>query len=154
MATARFKQSAFSHATKDVWLALATISHADLPADILRVTDTDDLVSQGIKFKGGPFEVVLPRDTDDGVLQGQLRLANVDKTVGKDLRALATPASVQIELVRPAAAGTVEEVYTGMQVNDIRIEGEVVTVLYGLEDRRTEPFPSHSMVPSYFPAAF
>ena len=154
MATDRFRQSAFSHDTADSWLALVTISHADLPADILRVTDPDNLTSRGIKFKGGPFEVVLPRDTDTGILQGRLRMENVDREVGKELRLLDTAAGVKVELVRPDDPGTIEETYAGMQASDIQVDGEVVTVAYGLEDRRTEPFPAHAMVPGYFPAVF
>ena len=150
---ARLRQSAFNVETSDVWLALVTISHADLAGPIRRVPNTSDIVQGGRTFIGADMQVILPRDTDDGLLRGSITVDNTDQHISRVLNLSSAP-DVAIEIVRAADPGTTEVSFPSLQVTDADDSGDAVVLQIGHHNRRLEPFPAHAMTPDTFPDLF
>ena len=150
---ARLRQSAFNVETSDVWLALVTISHSGLAEPIRRVPNTADIVQGGRTFIGADMTVVLPRDTDDGLLRGSITVDNTDQGINR-LLGLESAPDVAIEVVRADAPGTAEVSFPSLQVTEADDTGEAVVLQVGHHNRRLEPFPTHAMTPDTFPDLF
>ena len=150
---ARLRQSAFNVETSDVWLALVTISHADLAAPIRIVPNTANVLQGGRTFIGADMQVLLPRDTDDGLLRGSITVDNTDQRISRVL-GLASAPDVAIDIVRADAPGTAEVSFPSLQVTDADDTGETVILQIGHHNRRLEPFPTHAMTPDTFPDLF
>lgn len=152
MASVDFRTSARAAETGDAWLPLITISHAAF-AD-RHITSDADIVSRGARFRGYPLSLSLPKDTDDGMLDGGFEVEDVNRNLIDAIRTANSPPTVLIEIVRAAAPGIVEFTYSSLELTDIDIDGIRLAAVVGLADFRTEPIPADAMTPTLFPGLY
>ena len=153
-ASETFKLSVYTPRAADVQLELVTISHSDLSATLRFVDNTADVLSAGSLFTALPMNVRLPREVESGSVSGSLRIDDVSRSTARALRALSTPPDVRIDIVLAATPHQIEVSYTRLQLNDLSVDASTVSGSLGRDDLRSEPFPTHSLGPTYFPELF
>ena len=154
MVSQRFREEMFSAEAIGVWTALATITHAALPEPIRIANNNENVISRGELYHKCPFRVKLPIHSEDGPPGAQLRAPNVSQDLVAALREIDSPASIKFEVVLASDPNTIEISYGVMKVTFARVTQAIVSATIGLEDLRTEPFPAHGFVPTYFPGLF
>lgn len=100
-------RSMFAETTGSAWLPALTITHADLPDTIRVVANTVEIAYGGNVYLGCPFELFLAQDTESTVTQAKIRIDNVSGDLSLAIRAPSTPPTVDVEIFRVDADGTV-----------------------------------------------
>lgn len=152
-----FKTMANAQETKEVLLALITITHDSIVGGPLRlVQDLQDLTSNGNVYTAFPFQVTLPNDSDEGVLQVKLVIDNVDRQIAQAIRTMppSSPPTVQIDLVIASQPDVVEMSIVGLTLRNVsgdafQIEGDL-----RIDEEDLIPFPEGAFTPQDFPGMF
>lgn len=92
----------------EIFVALLTISHADLATPIRVCDDGQDLVSRGNTFTAFPFELVLPDEREDRIPASKISICAVDRRVVAAVEALSSAPTVTIEVVLRSSPDTLE----------------------------------------------
>jgi hypothetical protein len=163
-----FRDAAFAQETGRVPIALITLSHPDL-ADDIRIstdptqelteftTDTEKVygtISNGKTYFFLPVRIKLPDETDEGPGEMQLEIDNIHRAYMETIRSVFTPVTCQIDLVMDNALDTVDASWPEFKLTNITYNATTITGTLRLETLESEPFPSGSMTPSYFPGLF
>ena len=154
MVSQRFREEMFSAEATGVWVALATITHRALSEPVRIANNNDNVISRGNLYHKCPFAVKLPLHSEDGPPGAQLRAPNVSQDLVAILREIDSPASIKFEIVLASDPNFIEIEYGIMQITFVRITEALIAATVGLDDLRTEPFPAHGFVPTYFPGLF
>lgn len=152
MASTDFRASARADETASVWVPLITLTHSEFATR--RIAKDSNVTSRGERFSGYPLRLSLPRDTDDGSLDGRLEIEDVERTLIAALRSADSEPAVTVEIVRADAPETVEFTYNGLELRDMSVLGVGITGVIGIADQRTEPIPADAMTPDTFPGLF
>ena len=144
-------QSAFAHATDEVWLILLTISHADLTNDIQVVHNPVAITSRGMSFVGFAFDLSLPIDSPDRAPVAELRIDNVSQEIAQAVRSISSAPTVKIEVVRAADPDVVELSLDGFRLRNVNWDADSVRGALVLDDIATEPYPAGIFSPAGFP---
>ncbi len=155
--SALFKAMANAQETKEVLLALVTITHDSIVGGPLRfVQDLQDLTSNGNVYTAFPFQVTLPSDSDDGVLQIKLVIDNIDRQIAQTIRTIppSSPPVVKIDLVIASQPDTIEMSMPDLTLRNVtgdafQIEGEL-----RIDEEDLVPFPEGAFTPQDFPGIF
>lgn len=154
MVSQRFREEMFSAEATGVWTALATITHAALSEPVRIANNNENVLSRGELYRKCPFAVKLPIHSEDGPPGAQLRAPNVSQDLVAILREINSPASIKFEVVLASNPNFIEIEYGVMRITFVRVTEAIVSATVGLDDLRTEPFPAHGFVPTYFPGLF
>ncbi len=163
-----FREAAYAQETGRVPIALITLSHDDLAADILISTDPTaelgGLTTDTEKVYGTtsnledyvflPVRIKLPDDTDDGPGEMQLEIDNVHRAYTETIRSVFTPVTCQVDIVMDNALDTIDASWPEFKLLNIKYNATTITGTLRLETLETEPYPAGSFVPSYFSGLF
>lgn len=148
-------QAMYAQETGEAILCLITVDHDDLAAPIRVTSDAVDTESNGHTFIAYPFQVVLPDEPeDDRAPLAKLTISNVDREILAALRAISSPASVTMEIVRGSDPDTVEVSFPDFKMRAVPYTALTVSAELMLDDYTTEPWPADTYVPSTHPALF
>lgn len=137
----------------EVFLVLLTLAHSAM-STIRVVGNTVGVTSRGNAYAAYPFEIDLPRDLSDQLPQARLTISNVDRMLIDELRAIATPIAVTMEIIAASAPDAVE---VGPYTFDlIRAEYglEQITGTLSFEPILSEPYPADLFDPKRFAGLF
>lgn len=141
----------------DPYLALLTIDHPDLPAEVrpMRfVRDYVDLVSRGHTFQRFPFNFARPGQ-GESKQPARLVIDNVDQRIVRTLRALSTPPTLLVEFVIASHPDVIEEALPELKL--YTVSGDRLAIEAALADAGdddNEPATRWSYTPSLAPALF
>lgn len=147
--------SMFDESTGDGLLVLLTIDHADFSTPIRVVNNQVDVTSRGNEFIAFPFDIVLPSGDLSAAAAAELSIDNVSREILVAVRlAGGVPPTVLIEVIRLLALDTVEISFPALKMRNVRADvGKVLADLY-ITELQTEPYPSHTFTPGFFPGLF
>jgi len=111
-------------------------------------------VSDGDVFIFLPVRIKLPDDTDEGPGEMQLEIDNVHRAYTETIRSVYTPVTCQVDIVMDNALDTIDASWPEFKLVNISYNATTITGTLKLETLETEPYPSGSFVPSYFPGLF
>ena len=154
MASEDFRGSAYGRRTADVWLSLVSISHDSFDATFRLVGNGEPVDRGAIRYQPFSLRLRLPRDTDDGGLDGDIEIEDIDRELIPALRAATDPPAVSVVVVRASDPATAEFEYPSLELKDLSIDGLRIRAIIGVRDYRTEPIPAYSITPADFPGAF
>ena len=146
-----FLRSAFAQETEEVWLALLTISHADLSEDIRVVNNKLNITSRGLMFTGFAFDFVPPFQSSERQPRAELVIDGVSTEIAQHIRSISSAPGAKFEFIRAADPDTVEQTFDGFLLRDVRWDVESVTGTLSLEDIAREPYPAGIFSPASFP---
>lgn len=144
----------YAPATATVWLTLLTVEHDDLVAPIRLVDDRAAHNSRGNQYLPWPFSVELPSETDESFPGASLRISVVDRDILTQLRALGSPPTVTIEVIRASAPDTVVAGPWSLDVASAEIGPLEAVLALSHEPILEEPYPGLTYTPEDFPALF
>jgi hypothetical protein len=140
--------------TDQVFLALLTIAHANLPTPIRVVNDMVNLTSRGDEYIAYPFNIDLPGESEDELPRVRLTIDNVDRQLVEAVRTLTTPPTITLEVVLASSPDTVEAGPFPFTLRSAEYDAFVVTGDLAFEDVLNEGFPAHSFTPNAFTGLF
>lgn len=146
-------------------IAFLRIEHPSLPDDMRFVCDLFDYEWDGHLWTGLVFEFVLLND-DDEMPEAHLAIPNVDRKIGKAIRALALRPKISLYMLSAAdfdldedprvATGTPEKIYSFVQYDLLNVEGQTpsITGRVALREYGQEPWPGIRATKSRCPGLF
>ena len=140
--------------TAEIYLIILEIDHDDIASPIRVVNNTEDVVSNGDTYVGYPFEIALPPDTDQGLVNASLRIDNVDRQIVDALRVVSTPPTVAISVILSSSPDTLEAGPFNMTVEAADYDALTVTFTLAFENILNEPFPALRFDPPSYPGLF
>jgi hypothetical protein len=159
-----FREALFNQESGEVPIFLLTITHEDLDAPIYLTTDpterlsTDPLtygtVSRGTTFLYAGVDITLPSEQDKSPPASTLVIANIDRGLIPLARSVSTPPSVMIETVLASAPDLVEIAWPRFDMSNLSYDANQLTFDLTVDSLTTEPYPSGTFSPAYFPGLF
>lgn len=163
-----FRQAAYAQETGRVIIALITLEHDGLsdpirissdPTQRLPAYTTDEDVVYGTVSRGNnylflPMRLSFPDDKEEGPGEMKIEIDNVHRTYVEAIRSIATPPTVTVEVVVDNALDTVELQWPEFLLTNIEYDATMIKGTLRMETLESEPFPSGSFSPSYFPGLF
>lgn len=144
----------FAQETGEVFVLLVTIAHADMPAPIRVCNAGATVTSGGQDFVHFPFEIDLPRESEDAPPTVTLRICNVDRQIVEAVRTYAGEITVTVNLVLASSPDTVEAGPFEFTMREAHYDALVVEGTLAFQDVLNEPYPADSFTPSRFPGLF
>jgi Domain of unknown function (DUF1833) len=159
-----FRKALFGQESGEVPIFLLTITHPDLPEPIYLTTDaterlgTDPLVygavSRGVTYLYAGVEIMLPDEQDKSPPTSKLIVANVGRDLIPLARSVNSPPSVRIETVLASSLDVVEIEWPKFDMSNLTYDANQLTFDLTVDSLATEPFPSGTFSPAYFPGLF
>ncbi|NUN53025.1 MAG: DUF1833 family protein [Planctomycetaceae bacterium] len=140
--------------TGEVFLLLAVLDHADLPAPLRVVANTEDVVSGGNTYTAYPFLVHLPQEREEEPVRVTLSICNVSKAIVDALRGLSSGPSVTLSVVLASSPSTVEAGPFELTLKDAAYDVLTVQGALGYEEVLDAPDLEDDYSPASFPAIF
>lgn len=140
--------------TGKVFLHLLTIDHDDMPARVRFVDNLDDITSRGNVYTAFPFRALLPADVEGELPTLDLVVDNVTRELVDEVRSIATPAEITIEVVIADTPDTVEVGPILLEVAGVSYDRQELRLSLVSERLMTEPYPAGLFTPSDFPFLF
>lgn len=147
------KQAIFAQSTSEVFVTLLTLSHTDFAQTIRVAGNWEDVVSNGNTFTAYPFEIDLPGEDDEALSKVDLLITNVDKLIVDEVRSIASPIDLTLEIVLASDPDTIEASFA-MKVRHIEGDAHILKATCNFEDLLNEAFPAHTYTPIDYPALF
>lgn len=153
--SAALKRSMMAAETGTAAVLLLTITHASLAVPI-RVTNAGRTVtSRGDDFLHCPFDITLPRASDDAPPTVRLDICGVDRQMIQAVRSIdGERARVALELVHSEDFDVVEIGPLEFDLLDVTYDALVVSGNIGYEDLLNEKFPKDIFGPTTTPGIF
>jgi hypothetical protein len=139
--------------TGGVWLVLVTVEHADFAAPLRYVNDRQNVTSGGDVYTALAFTVQLPADRD-APPRATLTLDNVTRAAVAAMRAITTPPSLTLEVIRRVAPNTILLSYPNLKVLGSQISARSIVLEIGADPVFDESYPGTDFTPLVFPAGF
>ena len=119
------------------------------------VRNDENVSSRGDTYMAYPFDIQLPGDSDDEIMNPKLVIDNVDRSIIEEVRQIQTPITVEIEVVLYDTPDTVEVGPYNFKLRAVtydaqRIEGELRYEADFLDQR----FPKLRFSPANSPGMF
>ncbi|MAI35021.1 MAG: hypothetical protein CMM07_25565 [Rhodopirellula sp.] len=152
--TPEFIQAITGTDTSEVILPLISISHPDLAEDLHFVADEEPIVSQGVTYDIGAFEITLPEEGDDASPTLTWEIENVSSDILDKLRAVEGFAEFQIKYVMKSTPDIAEVGPLVMELQNIAYDRLKISGTLGIEPVLDMPGCQFKMVPSLFPGMF
>lgn len=136
-----------------VWLVLLTVEHATFGATIRLVNDRQSVTSGGDVYTPMAFRPSLPPDRD-GPARAVVVVDNVDRALIAAVRAITTPATVTMELIRRSAPDTIVASWPYLRLVGATIDAGQITFELAPDAVLDESYPGTDFTPLGFPAGF
>lgn len=133
---------------------LVTIAHPDMPEPIRVCSDAVDVFSGGNWYVHFPFELDLPRESEDAPPTVTLRVCNVDRQIVQAVRTYAGEITVTVNLVMASSPDLVEAGPFEFTMREATYDALVVEGTLAFQDVLNEPYPADSFTPSRTPGIF
>lgn len=139
--------------TGEVFHVLLTIENSGgMP---IRMTDnTEDVVSRGQTFIAYPFALELPSDETGNISQARLSIDNVARALVDEVRTLAEPLVLTIEVVAASTPDTVEYSAADYTLKNVTYDALTISGTLTQENYLSEPYPKDIMSAATFPGQF
>ena len=124
----------------EVWVQLITIEHAALVTPIRLCSNNEDIVSDGETFTAWDVPPILPVSTEGELPAVELAIGNVTRELTVALRAITTPITVTLEVVRASDPDTIEAQYV-YESRTLRYAEDSVRIELGSESLMSERIP-------------
>lgn len=151
-ATAR--AALYAPQTSEVLLTLLTIDHDDMPSPVRFVDNLEDVTSRGDTYTAFPFRAVLPADVEGELPQVEVVVDNVTRELVAEIRSIATPASVTLEIILASDPDTVEAGPWHLEVVAATYTATEIRLTLTAEALMSEPYPVGLFTPTRFPMLF
>lgn len=110
--------------------------------------------SRGETYYFLPMTLKLPDDTDSGAGEMIIEMDNVHRTYTQAIRSIADPVKFNVEIVMDNSLDTVEAQWPEYLMTHVVYDASTIRATLKVESLDSEPFPSGSFNPSYFPGLF
>lgn len=147
------KAELYAANTGGVWLALVTITHDDFAATIRLVNDRQNVTSNGQVFTACAFSLTLPPDADTAP-RAVLSIDNVDRSIVASVRAITSPATVRVDVIRRSAPDTLIISYPYLRAVSATISSDRIDFTVAGDRVLDESYPGQEFTPLAFPAGF
>jgi len=139
--------------SKEAWLWLLIIDHADLPAPIRWVRNNEDIISDGETFAKCDFMLTIPGSGEQS-RSARLAMPNVSREIGFALSTMVGAASVTFQAVLASQPDTIELDFPGFKLRNVAWDAMIAEgeLRRGEDDR--EPYPRVRITPGGFPPWF
>lgn len=145
-----FREAAYGGQTKEVFLVLLALTHADLVTPIRVALNNEDVVSNGNTYQACALELILPSERDKEPPTARIRIDNVDRAIVNAIRSIADSPTVTIRLVLASDPDAVEIEWANFSLSDVSYDALVVEGTLSYEPILNEPFPADSFLPNVF----
>jgi len=158
--SSNFKREVFKPQTKEAFIVLLKLEHADLE-DAIRVTPDPlqeleprvfGVQSNGQNFYAMPFEITLPGEDEESSPVSRVAMDNISREITNAIRQISTPPDATITVVLASNPDVEEISITGFQLTNIIVDPLTVEGELTLERTDLRKFPSARFTPSYFRA--
>jgi hypothetical protein len=146
------KAELYAAQTSGVWLVLLTVEHASF-STLRYVNDRANITSGGDTYTAMAFSCRLPADRD-GPVRAIVSLDNVDRATIASVRAVTSPATVTLEVIRQSAPDTIVVSYPYLQLVGCTITTDRIDFELGSDPVLDEAYPGLEFTPLSFPAGF
>lgn len=132
---------------------LLTVENSGGPP--IRMTDnSENVVSRGDTFLAYPFALELPSDESGNISQARLSIDNVARALVDEIRSLAEPLVLTIEVVAASTPDTVEYSAADYTLKHVTYDALTISGTLTQENFLSEPFPADIMSGATFPGQF
>lgn len=159
-----FRKALFSQESGEVPIFLLTIMHPKINPPIYLTTDpterfsTDPLkyrtMSRGVEYLYAGIDVTIPDEEDGAPPASKLTIENVTRRLVPLARSINDPASVKIEAVLASDLDVVEMTWPSLDMTNLTYDASVLQFDLTMDALVTEPYPSGTFSPAYFPGLF
>lgn len=156
-----FREALFAQESGEVVVFLLTITHPELYDPIYLTTDPTErlsdaplvygTISRGVEYLYAGVDVTLPDDQDKSPPTSKLIIANVTRELIPLARSVSTPPSVKIEAVLASAPDDVEMTWPAMDMSNLTYDSASLQFDLTMDALVSEPYPSGTFSPAYFP---
>ncbi len=158
------RRSMYDQASSETMVLLARITHPALTAPILLSSDPTKRISldplvYGTHHKGDLYRFVwmgtiLPDDRADDAPSATLVFTNVGSDIAHHLRAVSSPAALDLTIVLASTPDWVEREYLGMRTVKVSYDGSEISLEVARDAFATLALPFHRMTADRFPGLF
>lgn len=155
------RTSAYAENTDDIPVVLLTLTHPQISSPLLLSSDptlrltTEPLsygtISKGLTYQWVIMSVHVPDDSRDSPPRAQLVLDNVEYSAVPIFNSMTTYATISMSLVMASRPDFIERHWSGLNVVDVTVDADKVSLSISREPFTREPFPSDRMTRSRFP---
>lgn len=121
-------------------------------------TTTDDIIygvtSRTRDYIFLPMQLTLPTEEPDGAPRFNITFNDVTRYLIPYMRRLESSLKVKLELVLNSTPDTVEAEFPDFSMSGFSYNADTISAELTVESLANEPFPAHTMTPSYFPGLF
>lgn len=135
-------------------MLLVEIAHPDMPEPIRVCNAGQSVFSGGNQYVHFPFELDLPRESEDAPPTVTLRVCNVDRQIVQAVRTYAGDITVTVNLVMASSPDLVEAGPFELTMREASYDALVVEGVLAFQDVLNEPYPAGSFTPSRTPGIF
>ena len=145
----------FATETAEVFLPLIEITHPDLATPIRVVRNTEAITHNGNQYEPHPFELQLPRDSQERPPRAQLTFDVIaEPEVRAFLRSIQSPPRVRIVIIAASAPDTIlagpwDFMLKRRTLNNKTVSGELT-----VDDEIGRPYPEGKLDPGTAPGLF
>lgn len=144
----------FAEETGEIFLCLLEIDDPTLVDKIYAVNDTQDIISNYIKYTAFPFQVTLP--ISDGASVGvlQFSISNVSVKLIELVRKMRDPVTVRLKVILASAPDEIKVDLRYMKLKSVTADEQLLTFSVSGPAFLSETFPSHTYSRSAYRALF
>ncbi|SFV05982.1 hypothetical protein SAMN02799631_04331 [Methylobacterium sp. 174MFSha1.1] len=158
------RKAAHAQQTDQIPVMLATIRHIELPEPVYLSSDnteriTDEPLVYGTRHQGHTYlfvqmGAVWPDDQRGSAPKSTLVFENVTPDMAKPLRAVLSPASVDLTIVMAETPDVIEARYLNLKGTLGTWDASAISLDVGRETFANEPCPSRRVTKACFPGVF
>lgn len=159
-----FRQALFAQEGDEIPVFLVTITHETLATPIYLTTDpttqlTSDPPSYGTNSRSNTYlyagiEIAIPDEQDKSPPASKLTIENVTRGLIPLARSVNTPPKVTIEAVLASDPDTVESTWPDFDMSNLQANAMQLVFDLTVDSLISEPYPSGTFSPAYFPGLF
>lgn len=151
--TAAQRRNLYQRRSGDPLLWLATFRHADLSKPLNIVRNAEDVVSQGVTFHKGWFDLEEPVD-DGNPPKGRMSIPNIDLEFSRLLLRIRGAVRVRLRSILASSPDTVLDNYDFLYLRDISGDDAAISGTLGPWLIANEPWPARSGTKPRFPGVW
>lgn len=144
----------FAQTSEDPFLTLVTFSHADLPADILLVNNTVDVVSRGNTFSAFPMKVKFPVDDGERSRNFTIEFDNVSLELVSAIRTVTSRIDIKIEMILASIPDIVQVSQDDLQISSLTYNQQKIVATVVMDGFLNTELTSERYLPTNFPGLF
>ena len=148
-------QAMLAQDTPEVFIPLLRIEHPDLDAPILLAYNTEPVVRSDGTYLPYPFQINLPKQSEDEIPTVSLTVDNTDLTVNDKIRSLVGQPSVTFSVVLASSPEVEEAGPFAMSLQNAQADMNTISGTLGQEmDIFSQQVPAQQYLPTNSPGLF